>query len=305
MKQRENAYLQAVRYLPLGLRAAALELTEEAQDCCEELRLRAGRGAFWLAGDVERPLRTEQGPAEVTGEALRRVVELCTQASFHTALDQFRDGFLPLRGGHRLGLCGTAALRDGAVINLRALSSLSLRIARPVPGIGEALLPRLRQDGEVLSTLILSPPGRGKTTLLRDLVRALSVGGKGGPPVRTALADERGEVAALWGGEPQLDVGQADVMDGCPKAAALLMLLRSMNPQVLAADEITAPEDVEAIGMAANCGAAVLATAHGTGTEDLLRRPLYRRLWEQKVFRRLVTIRVEGGRRRYDVEDLS
>lgn len=301
----EGPFLEAVRNLPLSLRSAALRLTEAEQDQCEELRFRAGRGACWLAAGRSRPLLAEQGPAEVTGEDLRRVVELCTQASFHTALDQFRDGFLPLRGGHRLGLCGTAAVRGGAVVNLRELSSLALRIARPVPGVGEALLPRLRSDGEVLSTLILSPPGRGKTTLLRDLVRALSTGAGSGPPLRTALADERGEVAALWRGVPQLDVGQADVMDGCPKAAALLMLLRSMNPQVLAADEITAPEDVEAIAMAANCGAAVLATAHGAGVENLLRRPLYQRLWEQKVFRRLVTIRMEGGRRCYEVEALS
>jgi len=300
----EGPFLEAARYLPLSLRAAALGLTEEERARCEELRFRAGRGAFWLAEGRERPLMTAEGPAKAGGEDLRRVVELCTQASFHTALDQLRDGFLPLRGGHRLGLCGTAAVRGGAVINLRELSSLALRIARPVPGVGEALLPRLRCGGGVLSTLILAPPGGGKTTLLRDLVRALSTGGGDSPPLRTALADERGEVAALWRGEPQLDVGQADVMDGCPKAAALLMLLRSMNPQVLAADEITAPEDVDALGMAANCGAAVVATAHGTGVEDLLRRPLYQRLWDRKVFRRLVTIRMEGGRRCYTVEEL-
>lgn len=300
----EGPFLEAVRYLPLRLRAAALGLTEEDQARCEELRFRAGRGVFWLAEGRARPLMAAEGPVEAAGEDLRRVVELCTQASFHTALDQFRDGFLPLRGGHRLGLCGTAAVRGGAVINLRELSSLALRIARPVPGVGEAILPRLRGGGGVLSTLILAPPGGGKTTLLRDLVRALSTGGGDSPPLRTALADERGEVAALWRGEPQLDVGQADVMDGCPKAAALLMLLRSMNPQVLAADEITAPEDVDALGMAANCGAAVVATAHGTGVEDLLRRPLYQRLWDRKVFRRLVTIRMEGGRRCYTVEEL-
>lgn len=124
-------------------------------------------------------------------------------------------------------------------------------------------------------------------------------------PHRVGVADERGEVAALWNGRPQLEVGaRTDVLEGCPKALALMLLLRSMNPQVLAADEITAPEDVRALISAAGCGAALLATAHGWDRRDLEERPLYRELMAAGVFRRLVLIRREGDRRQYEVEEL-
>ena len=120
------------------------------------------------------------------------------------------------------------------------------------------------------------------------------------------VPDERGEIAALWNGRPQLAVGRrTDVLEGCPKAQGLMMLLRAMNPQILAADEITAPEDVRALVTAAGCGTALLATAHGRDREDLTRRPLYRELMEARVFRRLVYIRPQQGARRYEVEGLA
>ena len=125
-------------------------------------------------------------------------------------------------------------------------------------------------------------------------------------PLRVALADERGEVAALYQGLPQLDVGaHTDVLDGCPKARGLMLLLRAMNPQVLAVDEITAPEDVAALCAAAGCGVTVLATAHGENREDLLRRAVYAPLWERGLFRRLVTIRRGQTGREYVVEELN
>ena len=172
-------------------------------------------------------------------------------------------------------------------------------------GAAEGLLPRLCRGGRLTDTLILAPPGLGKTTLLRDLIRQVS-DGTDCEPLRVALADERGEVAALYQGLPQLDVGaHTDVLDGCPKAQGLMLLLRAMNPQVLAVDEITAPEDVAALCAAAGCGVTVLATAHGENREDLLRRAVYAPLWERGLFRRLVTIRRGKTGREYVVEELN
>ena len=251
-----------------------------------------------------------EGEAETDGppigeDDLRQVVENATQASAHTALDRVRQGFVTLRGGHRVGLCGSVVKREGQIVTLRDISSLSVRVARSVPGQARGLLPQLMEQGVFLSTLILAPPGAGKTTLLRDLVRSLS-DGAAGTPLRVGVADERGEIAALWQGEPQLYVGRhTDVMDGCSKAEGLSILIRGMNPQAMAVDEITDPADVRAITEAAGCGVALMATAHGAGREDLTRRPVYRALLENGIFRRLVVIERQGGRRAVRVEVLA
>ena len=295
------AYRQALRVLPPPLRQRALSVAQEEQAWAEEVRLRVGRplalvlpwGERWLEGNP------------VTGRDLEQLVELASGASFHAVADQVRRGYLTVAGGHRIGLCGSAVLREGEVQGLRNLSSADLRIARQLPGAGEGVLERLCREGRLESTLILAPPGLGKTTLLRDLIRRVSQG-EGCHPLRVALADERGEVAALYRGVPQLEVGpRTDVMEGCPKAQGLMLLLRAMNPQVLAVDEITAPEDVAALRTAVGCGVTLLATAHGRDREDLERRELYRPLLREGMFQKLVRIfRREGGRQ-YEVEELG
>ncbi len=295
----------AAGLLPYDLRQGAERLPERDKAVAEEFRLRLGRPPMVSGLWGERPLPGfERTP--IRGGDLTLVLEVASQASAHTVLDRVRSGFVTVRGGHRLGLCGSAVVKDGEVYNLRHLSSIAIRIAKEVPDAAGPVLPRLLDgEGRLVSTLILSPPGGGKTTLLRDLVRRVS-DGLGTAPLRVGLADERGELAALCDGEPQMDVGaRTDVMDGCPKGAGLLMLLRGMNPQVLAADEITDPADAAALEQAAGCGVTLLGTAHGGGAVDLWTRPVYRRLMEAHLFRRVVLIRAEDGGRRYEVSDLE
>lgn len=302
--ERAERFLQAAALLPPALRRAAERLPAQKQGAAEEIRLRCGRAmtVAYPEGE-ETPTSCESQMIKTTD--LNQVLEIATQASAHTVLDRVRNGFVTVRGGHRIGICGSGVVKDGAVTNLRQISSLSIRIARPAGGTAAQVLDELMENKKLRSTLILSPPGWGKTTLLRDIIRTVS-DGEGVAPLRVGVADERGELAAMYEGVPQLDVGvHTDVMDGCPKDVGLLMLLRGMNPQVLAADEITAPEDCAALEMAANCGVILLATAHGENLSDLTERPLYRRLLEQNIFSRVITIERRNGIRRYRVTRLG
>lgn len=275
-------------------------MDEEIGDRAEEIRLRKGGAVTVLLGGEELPL---EGHA-VTEEDLRTVLEQASGASAHAVLDQVGAGFVTIKGGHRIGLCGEAVMRDGRIHTLTRLSSLAIRIARPISGLGAQLLPGLMGGGRLCSTLILAPPGAGKTTLLRDLIRTVS-DGEAGVSLRVGVADDRGEIAAVWEGTPQLDVGRrTDVISGCPKGQGLQLLLRGMNPQVLAVDEITAEEDVEAITWASGCGVKLLATAHGAGMEDLATRPLYRRMLSLNLFQRVLLVERRGECRCWRAEVL-
>ena len=300
-EQIKTPYRQAAMALPPRLREEAIALPGRVQQRAEELRLRVGRPMSVVVDGEETFL---DGPS-VEGRDLEQLVEIASRASLHAVLPQICRGYLTMEGGHRIGLCGTAALREGEIHSLSRLSSANIRIARQVRGAADPVLKKLCPGGRLVSTLILAPPGMGKTTLLRDVVRQVS-DGKGCVPLRVALADERGEVAALYNGLPQLDVGaRTDILDGCPKAQGLMLLLRAMNPQVLVVDEITAPEDVAALRTAVGCGVTLLATAHGAGREDLERRTVYRPLLEERLIQRRVTIRRNGDRRDYTVEELD
>lgn len=292
-------YEQAAAILPSRLRRIAMELGTEDRELAEEFRLRAGRCLSVLLPSGEKSLE-----AIVTTEELETLCDIAADFSRYASVETLRQGFLPVRGGFRVGLCGAAVMKDGQVTNLKQISSAVIRISRERKGIAGTVTPRLFRGGRFVSTLILSPPGGGKTTLLRDITRQLSRG-EGVPPQRVALMDEREEIAVMYRGQPQMDVGpRTDVLSGCPKALGIPMALRAMNPQIIAVDEITVREDLWAAAQAAGCGVGMLATIHAANVEELQSKPLYRELLAGRVFRQAVVIARGPAGRVYTVEDL-
>lgn len=294
-------YREAAAVLPVQLRKAAMTLPEEQQCRAEELRMRVGQPLTVLLPEGEIFLGES-----VKAEDLEVLCNIATEFSRYAAAETVREGYLAVKGGFRIGLCGTAVMKDGVNTNLKNFSSASVRIAREHTGIAEDLAQQLFRDGDFQNTLILSPPGAGKTTLLRDLVRSLSAGVAPYGPRRVSLIDERGEVAVMYRGEPQMDVGPyTDVLDACPKALGIPMVLRAMNPQIIAVDEITAYQDIKAMSLAVGCGVRLLATIHAADLAELQEKPLYRTLMKERIFTFAVWISKTETERIYRVEELQ
>lgn len=294
MKGNEG-FENAAALLPGDIRTAACSLPEHTKLTAEEFRLRAGSAPGVLTAEGERALLSRR----VTVRDLERVLEAATMASAHTALESVASGYVTVRGGCRVGLCGEVSRRGGEVLTIRRLSGTAIRIPREVKGCADSIFASLTPT-QWRDTLIISPPGAGKTTLLRELVRRLSA------IYRVGLLDERGEVAGVWEGVPEFDVGaRTDVLTGADKRSGAVMLLRAMNPQLLAMDEITAAGDIEAVRSAAGCGVGLLASAHASSVEEMRRRPLYRELFALGVFKRAVRIEVCGAKRIYTLQEVG
>ena len=230
---------------------------------------------------------------------IRELLDAVTASSVYALQDAMSEGFIPLPGGHRVGLCGQVRTEGGKVAGFRHITGFNIRVNRDLRGVSQPLLKRLvRPDGRIWSTLVISPPGAGKTTLLRDLIRTLSYGAPeyGLKPHRVGVADERGELAGGYRGVAQNDLGpRADVIDLCPKRFALAMLVRTMGPDVVVTDEIGHPEDGQAVLEAVAAGVSLLCSAHGGSVEDVAKRPAIRPLVEAEVFQRVVVLSARLG----------
>ncbi|MDO5409524.1 MAG: stage III sporulation protein AA [Lachnospiraceae bacterium] len=257
----------------------------------QEIRLRTGRPIHVLVDGREEAIG---GNRLLTTGDMQETMEFVSRFSMYAYEDEIRQGFLTVKGGHRVGIAGKAVLNNGTLKTIRNISFIHIRIACEYRDCAKELLPYLYENGVLQSTLIFSAPGKGKTTIMRDLIRLISDGNRCGEPLSVAVIDERGELAACDQGVPQNDLGaRTDVMDGCPKSAGMRLMLRSMAPAVLAADEIGGEEDVEAVFEAAGCGCVMLATAHGESLERLMKKEAFQKLKQAAVFQRYVQL--DGG----------
>lgn len=292
---------KACALLPGRLSLLALSIPSEQMAKAEEIRLRIGQPVCLVLPEGDAIL----AQTRVISDDLEYVLDRVTEFSHYTAEESLRQGYVTGEGGFRVGVCGTIIFAGGQSQGIRDISSLAIRIPRAREDLARPLLEKLLHRGKPVSTLILSPPGGGKTTLLRDLVRLVSDGTELSEPLRVSLVDERGEIAAMYHGVPQLSVGRhTDVMDGCPKSAAVPMLMRAMTPQVIAVDEIALSSDVAAVMSAVNCGVVLLATVHASSVDELMERPALEELFSWNVFKRAVVISGRGEKREYRVEVL-
>ncbi|MDK2882370.1 MAG: stage sporulation protein [Bacillota bacterium] len=277
-------------FLAFSLREPLRRLPVEVKENLLEIRLRLGRTVMLVTADGDLTL---PGSPCLDKAAMDQTLQFLTQSSLYAREEELRQGFITLPGGHRVGMVGRAVLEQGRIRTLKHISALNIRLARQVLGAADFVLPYLVENGVFLSTLIISPPGAGKTTLLRDLIRQVSTGvpALGLKGHKVGVVDERSELAASYLGVPQNDVGpRTDVLDGAGKAEGIMLLLRSMSPEVIATDEVGSPADVAALEEALVCGVRLIATAHGNGINDLSHRPFLRELIVRGLFTRVVCL---------------
>lgn len=282
-----------IPYFPKEIREKLNSLPDDVE--VEEIRIRIGKPIQILYGINELMVEADNF---LVGES--ECQELLDNICFHSIYaweDELKNGFITLPGGYRIGLSGRAVIQDGAVKRIADITSFNIRIARECKGCADKVMPYILDvDGAPLSTLIVSPPGFGKTTLLRDIARQVSDGINGARACKVCIADERSEIAGSWRGIPHNDLGlRTDVLDSCPKAWAMGRLLRTMSPEVIVTDEIGSEPDAMAIMDAATCGVAVLASAHGGSLNEVLKRSSLRKITNSGTFKRYLLLSRSRG----------
>lgn len=241
---------------------------------------------------LEGELTREEAKAyHLQTEDLKEMLEYISGYSLYAFEEEIRQGFLTIVGGHRVGIAGKTILDGNKIKSLKYISYINLRLAHQIKGCASPILPYIIKNRQICHTLIISPPRCGKTTLLRDLIRQVSNGNRYMPGVSVGVVDERSEIAGSYQGIPQNDLGiRTDVLDCCPKAEGMMMLIRSMSPEVVAVDELGDYEDIHAIESVIHCGCKLFATVHGSSIEDIKRKPLLQRLMQEKVFERYIVL---------------
>lgn len=295
--------------LPQPLARIVADLPQAVRSGLEEIRVREGRplelvfGRTYAFATSRGAVTGDPGAAYApTRDVCAKLLDLLTNHSVYSFEEELKRGYITVAGGHRVGLAGRTVLEHGKVKLVRDVAAFSLRIAREVIGCASDLLPFLIDEraGTVHHTLVVSPPQQGKTTLIRDLARLVSAGEWPAPHRfggrKVGIVDERSEIAACVKGVPRFDLGpRTDVLDGCPKAEGMMMLIRSMSPDVLVVDEIGKEEDALAVEEALHAGIRVVASAHGRDVDDVSRRPALRRLFDGRLFGRIVLLRREAS----------
>jgi stage III sporulation protein AA len=259
----------------------------------QELRIKIDKPVIFVSNNKEYI-----GKYKATTEDLKILIQRISNYSVYAFEEEIKQGYITIKGGHRVGICGKCVLENNTIKTIKNISSINLRICREVIGCSNTLMKYLLDDQQILNSIIISPPKCGKTTLLRDIARNISNGmdyidfsGR-----KVCVIDERSELAACFEGIPQMDVGlRTDVLDGCMKSEGIMMAIRSMSPEVIICDEIGAYKDMESIIAALNSGINLITSIHGFGVEDIYERKVFKDVIDNNVFSRAIVLSTRKG----------
>ena len=263
-----------------------LEENEISFSKLQEVRLRIGKPLIVIADNIEFVLHKT-----MEKEDLMEILEYVSNYSLHAFENELKQGFITIEGGHRVGVTGQVLIENGEVKNIKHISSMNIRISHEILNCANVILPYITRNKQICNTLIISPPRCGKTTLLRDLVRQVSDGNRLVKGCTVGVVDERSELGGCYLGVPQNQLGiRTDVLDNCPKSKGMLMLIRSMSPQVIAVDELGSTEDIHALEYAMHCGCKMIATVHATSMDEIRSKPLFEQMVKERRFERYVVL---------------
>ena len=295
-------------YMPDSLKSTFETVFLRCGNELQEIRLRAykplivsttfGKFAVLQGGEMS-PVISEGH--RVSSEDIREFFQLICENSVYAFLEDIRQGFITIKGGHRVGFSGRAVCSDKKIENFKEISSVNIRIAKEVIGAADNFIGEIKKNDKIVNTLIVSPPLMGKTTVLRDIARQISNGGK-----KVGILDDRGEISAMYKGIPENDVGyETDVIDSAPKKEAAIMMLRSMSPDVIISDEISSEEDASWVEMCFGTGVSVIGSAHGGSFLEVKNRRFIKPLLRKGGFERVILLSLKSSGEKYSLESVT
>ncbi|WFA09688.1 stage III sporulation protein AA [Tissierella sp. Yu-01] len=296
----DKIFDSVIENFTLDIKHSLSSLPDSFKDNIEEVRLRINaplsiyvKGRDYFVTNEGKVTDNPKKGMTMDFDQLNKTFQIVCNYSIYALSEEIKNGFITIRGGHRVGIGGKIIYGNMDIETIKNISSLNFRIAREKKGISNGIIKYLMKDQEFLNTLIISPPQCGKTTLLRDIIRNLSNGMKDynirGHKI--GLVDERSEIAGVYNGIPQKDVGmRTDILDSCKKSLGIMMLIRAMSPEIIAVDEIGSVNDVEAIEDATRAGIKLIATIHGYSIDDIKGRKALQNIFNEKIFKRYIIL---------------